>query len=231
MNKALIIKTNPFDVYENMSCDEIFCETMPEKYILRFFNWAKNGITFGLSQRFSVVLKELNEIEQSLDITRRPTGGGLVIHKNDITFSFIFYSPEEFNPLKTYEKLHTAITKEYLKNGIELNLLNSKTQNYDINNNITNCFKKPVEKDIMAGNRKILGGAIRKFSDYILYQASLQMPDARENLMLHSKIIIKAFEKEFNLSFHEFILNDLYYHKITQKKQEKYSNQNWIKRI
>ncbi|MBP7796268.1 MAG: hypothetical protein KA059_05795, partial [Elusimicrobiales bacterium] len=175
MNNGLIIKTTEMDVYENMSCDEVLCETMPEKYILRFFNWAKDGITFGLSQRFNNVLMELDAEDKNIDITRRPTGGGVVIHKTDITFSFIFYSPTEFNPLKTYEQLHTAILDEYLKNGITLELMKEKTKSYDINNSIISCFKKPVEKDIMSGGKKVLGGAIRKFSDYILYQSSLQI--------------------------------------------------------
>lgn len=231
MNRGLIINTKSFDVYENMACDEIICETMPEKYILRFFNWKKEGITFGLSQRFSNVINELDEEEKNIPITRRPTGGGIVIHKNDLTLSFIFYNPEEFNPLKIYQRLHTAILNEYIKNGIKLELMSLKTQNYNINSSIINCFKKPVEKDIMSGNKKVLGGAIRKFSNYILYQASVQMEDVRKNAELHAKIIKSAFEKEFDIKFENYNLTDEDYLKIENKKQEKYLKDEWIKRI
>ncbi|NLH39255.1 MAG: lipoate--protein ligase family protein [Elusimicrobia bacterium] len=231
MNNGLIIKTTEMDVYENMSCDEVLCETMPEKYILRFFNWAKDGITFGLSQRFNNVLMELDAEDKNIDITRRPTGGGVVIHKTDITFSFIFYSPTEFNPLKTYEQLHTAILDEYLKNGITLELMKEKTKSYDINSSIISCFKKPVEKDIMSGGKKVLGGAIRKFSDYILYQSSLQIEGARNESELHKGIITSAFKKSFDLEFEKFELTNEYYKKIESKKVEKYQNSLWIKRI
>lgn len=231
MHTGLVVLTPEFDVYENMACDEVFCETMPENYILRFFNWKKNGITFGFSQKFENVLKNLSDEDKKLDITRRPTGGGIVIHKYDLTFSFIFYEPGMFNPYATYEKLHTAIKQEYEKNNIKLDILNEKTTSYDTNTSVINCFKKPVEKDLMIQNRKVLGGALRKFSDYLLYQASLQIENARDNGEIHKNIIKKAFSKLFNIEFDSFVTDKNYLDEINKKANEKYRNFRWIKRI
>jgi len=231
MNKGLIIKTKPLDVYEQMACDEILCETMPEKYILRFFNWEKPGITFGFAQRYKNIIDILSDEHKNFDITRRPTGGGIVIHETDITFSFIFYSPEEFNPKKTYNKIHSAIFEEYKQNDIKIDIANISNSNYNINNPIMECFKKPVEMDLTYNGKKILGGALRKFSDYMLYQASLQFENARDNFEKHYKIIKKAIEKSFNLEFDNFTLNEKYYHMINNKKEEKYKNKSWIERI
>ncbi len=231
MEKGYLVKTEAFDVYENMACDEILCETMPVKYILRFFNWKDNGITFGFSQKYANVIKTLDEKYKIWKITRRPTGGGIVIHENDLTFSFIFHSPEDFNPGLTYDKLHSAIMNEYLLKGIKLEIVNKITNNYNINNPVMDCFKKPVEKDLLVNGKKVLGGALRKFSDYMLYQASLQFDDARIKFDFHSDIIISSLKKLFNLSFEEYYLNDNYYQKIKTKTEEKYKNENWIKRI
>jgi len=93
------------------------------------------------------------------------------------------------------------------------------------------CFKKPVEKDLLVGGKKVLGGALRKFSDYLLYQASLQISGARENMDFHSKVIINAFEKGFDLKFEDYIINEEFYKKISDKKNEKYISEHWIKRI
>ncbi|MCX7648536.1 MAG: hypothetical protein N2Z60_07995 [Elusimicrobiales bacterium] len=231
MEKGFLISTKKFDVYENMACDEVLCETMPSKYILRFFEWSKNGVTFGFSQRYNNVIETLEEKYKSFDITRRPTGGGIVIHESDLTFSFIFYSPEMFNPNATYEKLHCAIHSEYLLNGINLDMANGIKTDYNVNTPTMDCFKKPVEKDLVFGGKKILGGALRKFSDYILYQASLQIEDARDNISFHKDIILSAFSKAFDLNFENFVLNDDYYDKIKTKKTDKYLNLSWIRRI
>jgi len=231
MNNGIIVLTNQFDVYEQMACDEVMCETMPEKYILRFFNWKKPGITFGFAQRYKNIIETLNERQKSFDITRRPTGGGLVIHETDITFSFIFYSPEEFNPKKTYDIIHSAIFEEYRENGINIDIANVSNSNYNINNPIMECFKKPVDMDLLYNGKKVLGGALRKFSDYMLYQASLQFENARNDFEKHSKIITKGLSKKFNIEFKNFELNKDYYSIISKKKEEKYINKTWIERI
>ncbi|HOJ86593.1 MAG TPA: hypothetical protein PLN68_06680, partial [Elusimicrobiales bacterium] len=193
--------------------------------------WSKNGVTFGFSQRYNNVIETVEEKYKNFDITRRPTGGGIVIHESDLTFSFIFYSPEMFNPNATYEKLHSAIHSEYLLNGINLDMANGIKTDYNVNTPTMDCFKKPVEKDLVFGGKKILGGALRKFSDYILYQASLQIEDARDNISFHKDIILSAFSKAFDLNFENFVLNDDYYDKIKTKKTDKYLNLSWIRRI
>lgn len=229
MKKGLLIETPPLDVYEQMACDEILCETLPAAYIIRFFNWKGVGVTFGFSQRFTNVFGLLDEKRRTYPITRRPTGGGVVIHEYDLTFSLIFYSPEEFNPIKTYDMLHKSIYEEYRKSGFSIDIVYSKTD-YKVNNPTMECFKKPVEMDLMMGEKKVLGGALRKFSDYMLYQASLQLPDARYD-PFHKDLITSAFRKLFNIEFTQIELSYDLMRKIEDKKNQKYSNKNWIARI
>lgn len=229
MNKGLIVETLPLDVYEQMACDEVLCELMPAKYIIRFFNWKGNGITFGFSQRFRDVVDLIDDHKKKYPITRRPTGGGVVIHEDDLTFSLIFYSPGEFNPKRTYDMLHKAIYDEYKMNGFNLTILNDKS-NYSINNPTMECFKRPVEMDLMIGEKKVLGGALRKFSDYMLYQASLQISNARYDF-IHKSFIIEAFKKLFKLDYIIFDVDDEFMKKIGNKKNEKYANKDWIERI
>ena len=94
MNKGLLIETSPLDVYGQMATDEALCETLPAAHVLRFYNWASPGVTFGYSQRRKAVLEAVAAAKTSItDIVRRPTGGGIVFHETDITFSFIFPSP------------------------------------------------------------------------------------------------------------------------------------------
>lgn len=231
MENGLIVKTSPMDVYQNMACDEFFCERMPFKYILRFFNWENQAITFGFSQRYNNVFMQISQEDRSLPITRRPTGGGIVFHKEDLTFSFIFYSPGDFNPSLTYEKLHKSINEAFKENNLPVDILSQKTKNYDTNKNIIDCFSKPVEKDIMIGSKKILGGALRKFSDYMLYQASLQIEDARTNSEFYQSIIIKALSKGYGVNLKEISLTNKDMEIINQITYNKYKKEDWIKRI
>ncbi|HAT71314.1 MAG TPA: hypothetical protein DCS63_00680 [Elusimicrobia bacterium] len=233
MNKGLIIETPPLDVYGQMAVDEAICETMPAPYVLRFYNWAGPGITFGYSQRKRAVTEAVTAAGSPITaVTRRPTGGGIVFHQTDLTFSFIFHSPGAyFEPGKTYDRLHRAINAEYARLGISFDLLNEKTRDYAVNDPVMNCFAKPVNMDILYNGKKVLGGALRKFGDYMLYQASFQAPDARANAATHRNAVIKAFGGEFGLEWEVTALPETAMKRAAAVAESKYRSPAWNERI
>ncbi|OGR41757.1 MAG: hypothetical protein A2X35_12860 [Elusimicrobia bacterium GWA2_61_42] len=233
MEKGLIIETQPLDVYGQMAADEALCETMPAPYLLRFYNWAGPGVTFGYSQRRKAVAEAIAAAACPItDVTRRPTGGGIVFHQTDLTFSFIFPSPGAyFEPGKTYDRLHRAINAEYARLGITFDLLNEKTKDYAVNDPVMNCFAKPVNMDILYNGKKVLGGALRKFGDYMLYQASFQAPDARDNAATHRNAVIKALGAEFGLQWEAAAMPEAARARAAEIAEGKYRTSAWNERI
>lgn len=233
MEKGLIIETPQLDVYGQMAADEALCETMPAPYLLRFYNWKEPGITFGYSQRRKAVTEAVTAAGSLVRaVTRRPTGGGIVFHETDLTFSFIFPAPGAFfEPGKTYDRLHRAINAEYARLGIPFDLLNEKTKDYAVNDPVMNCFAKPVNMDILYNGKKVLGGALRKFGEHMLYQASFQAPDARTNAGLHRKAMIKALGGEFGLDWETAEMPAAAAEKTAELAQNKYRTAAWNERI
>ncbi|MEI7529383.1 MAG: hypothetical protein WCK76_10610 [Elusimicrobiota bacterium] len=233
MEKGIIIETAPLDVFGQMATDEALCENLPAPHVLRFYNWASPGVTFGYSQRRKAVLEAVAAAKTPItDIVRRPTGGGIVFHETDITFSFIFHSPGVyFEPGKTYDRLHQAITAEYARQGVSFDLLKEKTRDYAVNDPVMSCFEKPVNMDILYNGKKVLGGALRKFGDHMLYQASFQAPDARQNSALHRNVVIKALGAEFGLSWEVCALPPETAKKAADITAAKYRTEAWNCRI
>ncbi len=233
MEKGLIIETPPLDVYEQMAADEALCETLPAPYVLRFYNWKAPGITFGYSQRRKAVAEAVTAAGCGItDVVRRPTGGGIVFHQADLTFSFIFHSPGVyFEPGKTYDRLHRAINAEYARLGVSFDLLNEKTKDYAVNDPVMNCFAKPVNMDILYNGKKVLGGALRKLGDYMLYQASFQAPDARGNASLHRNAVIKALGAEYGLEWEVAAMAPAALAKTGEIASAKYRTAAWNERI
>ena len=233
MNKGLIIETPPLDVYEQMAADEALCDSIPAPYVLRFYNWKEPGITFGYSQRRKAVAEAVAAAGCPIKAaTRRPTGGGIVFHETDITFSFIFHSPGAyFEPGKTYDRLHRAINAEYARLGVTFDLLKEKTKDYAVNDPVMNCFAKPVNMDILYNGKKVLGGALRKFGDYMLYQASFQAPDARQNAQLHRNAVIKALGAEFELEWENTAAAPEMLKRAAELAEAKYRSAAWNERI
>ena len=233
MNKGIIIETQPLDVYEQMAMDETLCETRPAPHILRFYNWKEPGITFGYSQRRKAVAQTVAAAGCQIPAaSRRPTGGGIVFHETDLTFSFIFHCPGVyFEPGKTYDRLHSAINAEYARLGLGFDLLSEKTKDYAVNDPVMDCFSKPVNMDILYNGKKVLGGALRKFGDHMLYQASLQAPDARKNALLHRNAVIKALGGEFGLKWENAAAAPETLKRAARLAETKYRSAAWNERI
>jgi len=185
-----LINTPPLDVFEHMAFDETLALLPPggDKYFLRFYNWGgfPPSATFGYAQFFSDIKKEFAVKNFTGPFTRRPTGGGVVYHEDDLTFSLVFNSQLK-RAAQIYEMLHGAINAQ-IRGG----LAGEVPKEYyapRVAGAAGVCFSNPVENDILDGEgRKILGGAIRRFGGTILYQGSLQSAGARENGTLKKQV-------------------------------------------
>lgn len=222
----VILQTPPFDVYSQMAIDEIIsCDkTLEDKNFLRFYNWQEQkAITFGYAQR-SKSLKE--QLEAGYQITRRPSGGGIVYHEGDLTFSIIFNSTDKVEEI--YKKLHTAIAGELKKYINQVQNYSQKNIFKPVENGQSkSCFANPVLDDLMVDGKKILGGAIRRFGNRILYQGTLQIADARTKEE-YKQAIKNALEKYFKeTSFIKEISKDFLI-KIEDKATQVYKSAAWI---
>jgi len=75
---------------ENMALDFLLLQRYPEPSAPRFrhYEWRKPAFTFGYSQKIGFV-RALLPLGGSFDLCRRPTGGGLVDHRNDWTYALV----------------------------------------------------------------------------------------------------------------------------------------------
>ena len=182
----LLLNTPPLNVGEQMAFDEILVRQRPHEVSFRFYNWGSFGpaVTFGYAQFIQEVRRVLENHRFLGDYTRRPTGGGVVFHTDDLTFSLVF--EHAGRPVEIYEKLHAFILREIAKiNPEKLTLEGQVSREFykpSVQNQASACFLRPVENDILdEKGQKILGGAIRRFGTTVLYQGSLQVKHARNN--------------------------------------------------
>jgi len=75
---------------ENMALDFLLLQRYPEPAAPRFrhYEWRRPAFTFGYSQKIEFIRSRLPAGE-SFDLCRRPTGGGLVDHRNDWTYALV----------------------------------------------------------------------------------------------------------------------------------------------
>lgn len=200
MDRLLI--SEPLTVFEQMALDETLVRRHDGGFWLRIYSWTSGpAVTFGYAQFFDEVTRELSSRGFTGPAVRRPTGGGVVWHEEDLTFSCIWSTPL-LRVSEIYAQLHGHIESALQRQGLcchrQTGELPASAYAPSVRNAASACFTSPVESDLLQGGEKILGGAIRRFGQTLLYQGSLQTTGARENPACR-RAVIDAMQNGFGL--------------------------------
>ena len=226
---GLLLESPPLDVFGQMALDEALARAKPETFCLRFFRWAGVGATFGYAQR-------IREVEPALPAgigtcyTRRPTGGGIVPHLDDLTFSCVFPAGGVLRPTEIYRRLHSALLAGLRGAGLEARLCATSAPPDPAGPRGGQCFVQPVALDILTEAGKILGGAIRRFGDTVLYQGSLQLPGARARAAELEEAIARSLGGEWGLAWERRGL-EAAVRTEAEALAAKYRSEAWVRRM
>ena len=176
---------------ENMARDREMLGALREPFLqtsqIRFYSWNSPSITVGYSQRPKEWVHLIRAHELGIEVVQRPTGGGVVFHQRDFTWSIAatqealgFTSIQE-----CYQKIHQAVAVGLKRHfGLPLYLASCKDAGAP-----SFCFAVPVGYDIMASNRKLVGGAIRWTKKGVLYQGTLPLT---RNFSLFKDVVLPS---------------------------------------
>src|SRR2546423_14295250 len=99
----------------NMAVDEaLLVDSLAP--VLRFYRWERPSISFGYFGRYVEVAAE----SERRDLVRRWTGGGIVPHGADLTYSVVVPRDHPFfqrSSLEIYGAIHDAISRALQANG------------------------------------------------------------------------------------------------------------------
>ena len=226
---GFLLKSEALDVFGQMALDEAVALSRPVAFGLRFYRWEGNGATFGYAPRIAEVERVLPP-GVGTNFTRRPTGGGVVPHLQDLTFSCVFPAEGELRPGKIYWRLHAAILPELRGAGLAARLSEaggSATPSGP--DGALQCFVQPVALDILTEEGKVLGGAIRRYGATVLYQGSLQLGDARARAEEYEAAIRRGLAAEWGLEWEERGLA-AGVEAAAQELEGKYRSEEWVRR-
>ena len=133
--------------------------------ILRIYDWDEPAVTLGHHQRkFS-----LFDNSSNIPVISRPTGGGAVLHFNDITFSLSVPETGCFSHgiTDSYLRISRIFAMTLQKCGMQVQMKGKREQFSQV------CFDRSSPEELVFAGRKILGLALLRCRGFLLFQGVL----------------------------------------------------------
>jgi lipoyl(octanoyl) transferase len=200
----------------NMAIDETLLEiaTVPA---IRLYRWDHPAVSFGYFGRS----EEAAKIAEGRDLVRRWTGGGIVLHGTDLTYSIALPSTGQYSlrsHIDLYSAVHSAMRDVLVRDGLPAMLANFAPEKIS-----DACFANPVRWDVMLDSQKIAGAAQRRTRAGLLQQGSIQYE-------MLPKGFAERFARALCPSARTRSFTNEMLHRAQEIAQQKYVQRSWLER-
>jgi lipoate-protein ligase A len=178
-----LLPTRTGGAAENMALDFLLLQRYPQAQAARFrhYEWRGPAFTFGLSQSLEFVRAQLPAGED-FDLCRRPTGGGVVDHRDDWTYTLVIprgHPLEAERATQSYRSVHACLADALRALGAPV-VLKERHVNATASNLPGVCFQRAEVFDVLneyTGD-KVAGAAQKRNKNGLLLQGSIWKPAA-----------------------------------------------------
>jgi lipoate-protein ligase A len=189
-----VLPTRTGGAAENMAVDYLLLQRYPraKEARLRHYEWRAPAFTFGYSQKIDFVRTQI-PVGETFDLCRRPTGGGIVDHREDWTYAIVIprgHPLEELRATQSYRTIHEALADALRLQHVDV-LLKPVSDDAEAaglarggeavpQRSATEgvCFQRAEIYDVVHGrtSAKIAGAAQKRNKHGLLFQGSIWRP-------------------------------------------------------
>ena len=218
----------------NMALDEALLEIVSQigAPVLRCYGWTEPAATFGYFQKFA----DVERATRLRPLVRRPTGGGIVPHDADWTYSLVFPPGHEWHLLKaeeSYRRVHDWLRLAFAELNIETELAPSAKKSAIRNPQSAipgACFSGHEKFDLLWRGKKIAGAAQRRNKLGLLIQGSVQPPPRSPAQTDWEEAMRAVAAKGFAVKWNVFSPDAKLVEQSARLAQEKYSQADYNQR-
>lgn len=166
----VILETESNSGSWNMAADEALLESAinGEMATLRWYTWKEATLSLGYFQQIS----GLNDGLSGLPVVRRLSGGGAIIHDDELTYSLSIPASQRLfeQPHELYDIVHQAVCEALAEIGFAVEFRGATLKRSD---EPLLCFQRQDAHDVTLQGLKVLGSAQRRRRGAILQHGSL----------------------------------------------------------
>jgi lipoate-protein ligase A len=176
-----LLKTQPSNGSWNMAVDESIMEAVGRGKApptLRLFAWEPTCLSIGYAQSIQVVDEDCLQAK-GWDLVRRSTGGGAILHTDELTYSVIGPADEprlKGDILTSYQRLSKAISLALENLDLPVETQPQIKSQTDTPPDPV-CFEVPSHYEITVEGKKLVGSAQARKKNAVLQHGTLPLHD------------------------------------------------------
>lgn len=206
-----------------MSTDEALLDAMPrwQKPVLRLYGWIEPAASFGYFQKFA----DIERATMLRPLVRRPTGGGLVPHDADWTYSVAIPTGHEWyglSAIDSYRRVHEWVLAAFAGLDVTTELAPCCRKSEP-----GRCFAGYEKFDVLWHGKKIAGAAQRRNRLGLLIQGSVQPPPLGLKRTDWERAMRNAATKMSGVEWAEAKLDEAFSARAAELAREKYAQRSY----
>lgn len=237
-----LIQSGYLDGYTNMALDEAIFTLMATGHTpptLRLYGWRPPAISIGYFQK----LEEI-KLAKKIDLVRRLTGGGAILHGQELTYCLVATLKDATIPKDisaSYKVICRAIMRGLQALGIAAQIRGDEflanPAGYSQSNGVSNrtvskerepffCFDRPSKDDIIYKGKKLMGSAQRRKNGILLHHGSILLNEQNlesstsVNSILGKKIGFEELSKNIAEGFEKELSIKLFPSELTGEESK-----------
>ena len=199
--EARVIFDSPASGAYNMAVDQALLMSAEQDGIvtLRIYRWAEPTLSLGYFQTYSD--RQLHSASVSCPIVRRRSGGGAILHDQELTYSLAIPSSNRWSGqnAELYDLVHQVVIRllkqvgldsQLFKNAapVDASLADESLTEIElprtnpspiVDPNAFLCFQRRSDGDLVSNGFKILGSAQRRLKHSLLQHGSLLLKQSK----------------------------------------------------
>lgn len=220
INKALLVRDEARSGIDNMRIDDCLLQrASPDgPIVVRIYRWSEPTLSLGHFQQIEELADDTASRSQPslnrLPWVRRKTGGGAILHDQEITYSFVIPASKGVMDKGANEVLYRAVHEAVRDGLIDLGVEAALSENCTCAVATTAgekepflCFQRRTPVDLVVGAHKVLGSAQRRTRTGLLQHGSLLLRASREFEALRGIEDLGEIPREFH--WQEWLLDRL----------------------
>lgn len=190
-----LLDTPPATGAWNMAVDEALADSVRDggPPVLRVYRWSPPCLSLGRNQP-SEGYDRVAIRARGLDVVRRATGGRAVLHHRELTYSVAAREDALGTLRQAYAAINRALVAGLRRLRVDARLHPAGPDRAPVPS-LAPCFEQPVEGEVTAGGRKLVGSAQRRERGVMLQHGSLPIHDDQSTvpaLMLPGRAVAAA---------------------------------------